>query len=314
MLCDECLALDPAEKSPKRKNEFVQRTINMQNPTTSMGDAVINSPSNKPGKPTTQQMIEKLALKLDVNTMTISALKVSIDSMDDTVTQAKEVVAESMRVNTENVSSLKTSLEQTQNLVQSVKKPSFSSFLKGPKPTNDRKGVETPRTSKGQRPARDKKIETPSVAGTSTKTIGKPLTPNKPRPRIIRKLPEKAIWLGRLHRDTTEEELLEYIKNECRVANMDQLEVRRLVKKDRDISEYSFISFKVACSAELFEELMDVKKWPSYCLIREFKIDMGPSIGTQLTHGGTQKNESKNEFSTTNENQTQQEASDMQIS
>src|ERR1700744_37691 len=92
MLCDECLVLDPAEKSPKRnKSELMQRTIDMINPTTAMGAPLISSPSNKANsKPTTQHLIETLARKLEVNTMTISALKVSVDSINVTGKHVKE--------------------------------------------------------------------------------------------------------------------------------------------------------------------------------------------------------------------------------
>lgn len=113
-------------------------------------------------------------------------------------------------------------------------------------------------------------------------------------------MPEKAIWLGRLHRDTTEDEILAYIKDELGIVNADQLQVRKLVKKDRDISEYSFISFKIGCSTEIFKELLDVNEWPTNCNIREFSSDAGQPEGARINR----KSPSKNELSTPNETHT----------
>ena len=136
-----------------------------------------------------------------------------------------------------------------------------------------------------------KKTQTPSVNGTAEKVIGKQLSPIKPRQKMIRKVPEKAIWIGRLHRDTTEDDISTYIKNEWNIMNVDQLEIRKLVKKDRDLSEYTFVSFKVGCSAELFNTLMDVTKWPSNCQIREFKIEPMQSLGVIINNENTSKND-----------------------
>lgn len=158
---------------------------------------------------------------------------------------------------------------------------------------------ETPKSSKPSRSAGDKN-KTPSLSGTSAKVIGKPLSPIKTRPKIVRKIPEKTIWLGRLYRETTEGEILAYIKDELGIANTDQLQVRKLVKKDRDISEYTFISFKIACSAEMFNELLDVNKWPTNCHIRKLSSDIGQPEIARLKG----KSPSKNELSTPNETPT----------
>lgn len=168
---------------------------------------------------------------------------------------------------------------------------------------------ETPKTSKPQRSVGENKNKnkTPSLSGTSAKAIGKPLSPIKPRPKIVSKMPEKAIWVGRLHRDTTEDEILAYTKDDLRIADVDQLQVRKLVKKDRNISEYSFISFKIACSNEMLKELLDINKWPSYCKIGEFSTDVGQPEIARLKGKSPSKNELQlNEIQTPNPDQTQQ--------
>lgn len=57
--------------------------------------------------------------------------------------------------------------------------------------------------------------------------------------RIIGNI-EKAIWVSTLHRDTSAVLVLSYIRDNLGIA-VDQLGVRELLKKDCDISTYSFI-------------------------------------------------------------------------
>lgn len=102
---------------------------------------------------------------------------------------------------------------------------------------------------------------TPAIKGASSATIGKPLTPRPP--------PKKSIWISQLHRDTTEDDITKYVKSI--VKSSAEFTVRKLVKKDREISSYSFVSFRVTCSLELFELLMNAELWPASVNIREFE-------------------------------------------
>lgn len=77
-----------------------------------------------------------------------------------------------------------------------------------------------------------------------------------------------------MHRDTTVEELTSYINDSLGITVNDQYQIRKLVKKDRDLSEYSFISFRVTCPANMLNTLLDPKHWPSYSKIREFDLDV----------------------------------------
>lgn len=308
MICDESGTLDTDQPSPKRKgNEknLVQRTINMQNPTKSLGSPSNEYTLNKSStKPTTQALIESLARKLEANTNTISDLKSSVDNMNATVNHQNQVVVETIRANNENTSSIKTTVMETQDLIKAGEKPTYANVFKGSDRMPNRN--ETPKSSKPARPTGDIKNKTPSIIGMANKTIGKPLSPVKSRQRIVRKIPEKSIWVGRLHRDTTEEDISTYIKNEWNITNVDQLEIRKLVKKDRDISEYSFVSFRVGCSAELFNTLLDGNKWPSSCHIREFKVEPMESAGGRINNRSPAKNEIPHVEQTPQPHQTQQ--------
>jgi len=276
MFCDECFNADYEQPSPKRKESkpnFVQRTLDMNMSLST--PLVAESPSNKTAKkPTTQKLFESLQLEMQKNTVRISALKSSVDSMHDTITQQKEKVGESIGMSNDNITSLKTSLSETCNLIKSIKKQSYSNIVKGS--SNKLKRNETKQeTPKSSRSTRDSvPTKKPAVAnGTSNNVIGKPLTPPQYRPKIHQKMRDKAIWISRLHRDTSVEEIKTYVRDMFGIVTVDRLEVRKLVKKDRDISTYSFVSFSIRCPANLFEILMDATKWPERCDIREFKMD-----------------------------------------
>lgn len=301
MFCDKCISDVSEEPSPKRKGtapNFVQRTLdsNMML-TTPLGT---ESPSNKPStKPTTQKLIESLQTELKTNTETISALKTTVESMHGTIMKQKETVRDANGINSDNIETIKTALNETHSLIESIKKQSYASVAKGSF-KNQKRSEETPRTSRTTRVSAPNVTKAPVLSGTSKKVIGKPLSPVQSAPKIQRKMQDKAIWISRLHRDTGVEDIQSYVRDELGIEAVDQLDVRKLVKKDRDISTYSFVSFRIGCPLNLFETLMDTTKWPEKCNIREFKIEM------KNTSGGVKLNEkspSKN-VTTPHENQT----------
>lgn len=93
---------------------------------------------------------------------------------------------------------------------------------------------------------------------------------------------KKAIWVSKLYRDTTEEEMLQYIKDLVGIAASEQCQVRKLVSKDKLISTYSFVSFRIICPENTFSTLLDANKWPSQCQIREFEMERRSSTGYML--------------------------------
>lgn len=279
ILCDEfledCLSQQPSPKRKTSQPNYVQQTLN--------GSKLppAKTPPSKINQPSTQKLIESLQAELKNNTATISALKSSVDSMHGTMTKTreKESASKSCGVNDEDIFSIKTSLAETQNLIESIKKQSYSNVVKGlsGKSKANRKGMETPRSSRTQESNKPKK---PVVSGTSNHVIGKPLSPMQQRKKVQRKILEKGIWISRLHRDTSVEEMSSYVKDNLGIA--EELDIRKLVKKDRPITEYTFVSFRISCSNEVFDALMDVNKWPSYCQVREFQFEMTPSRGAKL--------------------------------
>ena len=305
MVCDECLANPKGISSPKRKQpngsgNLVQRTIGFQ-------DAMmaLSKPSNvtaTPPKSTTikqnqqlQTAIEALVQKIDSQTWTIAGLQLSVDSMNGTLKDNTATIAESIK------ETRTTYADIAKKGVAKFETPRATKLSHTPKTS---KQMHTPKSSK---PSQTTKSSKPVITGTSTNKIGKPLSPPQ-RKRIDRPKPEKAIWISRIHRDTTEEELSDYIKCSIGIAPT-EFQVRKLVKKDRDITTYSFVSFYVACTQENFNTLINPMYWPSNSQIREFELEQQPSTGFKLDQ--TVQGIPKNSQGTPNDNQsTEQSAMD----
>lgn len=270
MVCDECLANPKRDSSPKRKQsngsgKLVQRTFDVQN---SNFVLLKSSPVNAtPPKGTSsnqnqqiQTVIDALVQKIDTQTSTLADLQVSVDTMKGAVQKNTAVIVESIK------ESRATYADIAKKGVTPIETPRSTKHLNAPKKSSS---TLTPKNSK------------PLIAGTSTKTIGKPLSPPKVT-RSSRSKPEKAVWISRLHRDTTEIELTNYINESIGISPAD-FDVRKLVKKDRDINTYSYVSFYVACTQANFNTLMNPMYWPSNSQIREFELDKQSSIVVKLS-------------------------------
>lgn len=298
MVCDGCLQNPKETVSPKRKmpiatTSLKQRTIDVQSPTLSLS---MTAPTVTPSKQITakqslqiQTVIESLVQKVEIQTATIAGLQTSVEVMNDTISQQNTVVGHSIKVNNENISSIKETLKQTP--IASHRK----SYAETVRPPNRRSTVnETPKTSNSTRTPRSTK---PILSGTSQNVIGKPISPQQStrndRSSAAPK-PEKAIWVSRLHRETTEDELASYIKDSIGIPATDFV-VRKLVKKDRDISTYSFVSFRITCSQSNFTTLMQTHHWPSNSVIREFDLEQKSSVGVRLNRQSPNNPVPKNE-------------------
>lgn len=97
--------------------------------------------------------------------------------------------------------SIKTSIGQT-SLIESAKKPSFANVLKRGDSARNKNNYETPKSSKSIR--QNNNSSKPLLSGKSSNTIGKPISPKRNRLNEMLKKPEKAVWISRLHRDTSE--------------------------------------------------------------------------------------------------------------
>lgn len=278
LVCDECLMnpSSPKRKQPNLVGNLVQSTIEVNNSTLTLSktNSALNTPSRSAAVKTNQQLqsvVEELVQKVTTQSNTISGLQASIETMNGTVSQQTAAIAESSKISNDNYSSIKQSLGQFNESVQKQGNLSYAEIAK----RGIEKRSETPKLTKANRtPRRDR-----PVTGTSNNVIGKPISPNQPK--TAHPKPEKAVWLSKIHRDATEEELTQYISDTIGITST-EVDVRKLVKKDRDISEYSFVSFRIACKIEHFNRLMDPMYWPSNSLIREFDLNRRTSNGAKL--------------------------------
>lgn len=88
---------------------------------------------------------------------------------------------------------------------------------------------------------------------------------------------EKAIWISRLSPSVTEAEIVEFIASNTTVTDKAKMNVRKLVKKDADLSTLNFVSFKVEVNANDFNVLIEPDVWPTNVMVREF-MQSAPKI------------------------------------
>lgn len=289
MICDGCINVRETS-SPKRKQpNVIQSTIDIQNRVmslakpTSSGTPPSKANENVKQSHHFQSVVQTLIHKVEVQTATIAGRQASVDSMSETIAQQRETVGESMKRSSECITKI---TEKLKSAPLNLLRPQPLSYANAVKRSSG-SFAETPRTAKVPYTPRTSQQ---SVTGKSSNIIGKPPSPTKPR--IDRPKIEKAIWISRLHRDTTEEEMENYVKESFELQSTENIRIRKLVKRDRELSEYSFVSFSVACTAETFNVLMNIEKWPSYCQIREFELE--PKRSTTSTSQSKNEKEDPN--------------------
>lgn len=86
----------------------------------------------------------------------------------------------------------------------------------------------------------------------------------------VEKPPEKFwLYLSRIARHVTEDDVSELVK--CCLQTQNPIDVRKLVRKDADLNQFAFISFKVGVDKDLKQMALDPSIWPKGVFFREFK-------------------------------------------
>lgn len=113
--------------------------------------------------------------------------------------------------------------------------------------------------------------------GTKDVVIGQkpqPWVPKFKRLPIEAKKIMKSVRISGLHPSVSVDQLSEYIAENTPLTDKSKFSCQMLVKKDEDLSIYTFISFKVDVEPEEFESVMNLSYWPNYVTIREnIRID-----------------------------------------
>lgn len=81
---------------------------------------------------------------------------------------------------------------------------------------------------------------------------------------------QKSIYISRLETSVTAEKITNYIKTKEPALNEKDFLLRMLVKKEQKLDELTFISYRLACTEELYTKFMDSSFWPEHVMIGEF--------------------------------------------
>lgn len=265
-LCDECLASDVTIPSPKRKVAVEVGASDCKVPSMRSDD------SNGSLCPPCSVSISTI----DVSDVAIDPIK-RLQSSVDLILSKIDSNASVLNKIDAKVTDIDGSRSVLMNAAPVV--PSFANVLrKGIKATPKRVTITQSsgsNTSQQQLTSNSQKPNLPGMAGKLSTVIGKPLSPKAP--------PKKSIWISRLHRDTVESDIATYVNGILGAIPTDnQISIRKLVKKDRELSSYSFVSFRITCTLDLFTALLDADKWPSSVEIREFEV-VPRDIGVKLS-------------------------------
>lgn len=80
----------------------------------------------------------------------------------------------------------------------------------------------------------------------------------------------KSIYISRLQTDVTVDKITGYIKEKLPdIAEKDVL-LRMLVKKDQNLSDLTFISYRLQCTEDLYDQFIESSFWPQHVMIGEF--------------------------------------------
>lgn len=77
------------------------------------------------------------------------------------------------------------------------------------------------------------------------------------------------LYLSKLPVNLCETDIRNYIMAKG-ITNVEEMKITKLVKKDADLSSFSFISFKIDVNDSAYPKLIDKAFWPKQCLIKEF--------------------------------------------
>lgn len=294
-LCDDCLT--SCENSPKRKGAkspkvLKQTVLSQKAGILSSQTTPVGTMSKKPvSNEHLRMLIEKLSKKCDSS---FASLKTSVDSVHDTISSNKIQIDESLKKNDADLSSVtKTIVEKLDTF---EKKQSFSQVLSASLSSKQKPSVSSPAikplrqtssvASKAvtkSNPVANKYKSCPLISGTNeviSQHIGKEVTITKrkrknstttaidARPKL-----SKAVYVTRFQPGVTVDGVMMYLNSQIPDLVENKVAIRMLVKKDQDVNELQFISFRISCTEDLFPKLSEPAFWPSYIKMREFVFE-----------------------------------------
>lgn len=110
------------------------------------------------------------------------------------------------------------------------------------------------------------------VAGTGMAEnhgLGSPVKKSSTQIRLSSKL-TKSIYISRLSPSVKTEQLRSYITSKLNSMEEGDIDLRLLVKKDQNLEDLTFISYRLLCTEIIYQQLMESSFWPSHVFIGEF--------------------------------------------
>lgn len=159
---------------------------------------------------------------------------------------------------------LKVEIKETKELAKSLAERQTS---------NDPSGIERGRTAwPSIKRSRDIAEKSTPKSRPDSKLIGgtKEIENGHLTVETVAKPPEKFwLYLSRIARHVTEDDVSELVKK-C-LQTQQPIDVRKLVRKDADLKQFAFISFKVGVEKSLKDKALDPSVWPKGIFFREFE-------------------------------------------
>lgn len=189
-----------------------------------------------------------------------------LETIKDYRITSSEIVTEVSQSIKESLKELRNDLLETKSLAKSLAtkiesndcasnqaRPTWPS-IKRPRDTSAR---DTPRETPRSRPNAKLVVGTKSVEKENmlVETVAKPAE-------------RFWIYLSRISRHATEADIVELVKG-C--LNTQSIDVKKLVRKDADLKQFAFISFKVGVDKKLKDIALDPASWPKGIYFREFE-------------------------------------------
>lgn len=90
------------------------------------------------------------------------------------------------------------------------------------------------------------------------------MTKRPPKPQM------KSIYVSRMSTDITSTNVFDYIKRHIPEIDNENVKVNMLVKKGQDLATLTFVSFRVACTEQIYGKVNDPTFWPKHVMIGDF--------------------------------------------
>lgn len=118
------------------------------------------------------------------------------------------------------------------------------------------------------------KLPTPKQ-GKKDVQIGRPVVERQRVPRNVNPL-SNAIRVSNFDPNVNTEEVEKYIVENTEVTDKTKFKCIKLVKKDADLSQYTYVSFKISATPDAFDILKKPEIWPKNNFVREFDNNLPP--------------------------------------